>query len=63
MSDATNARKFVKPAHAGASIPDPAHPGLNLPQEGAEVPWDHYWIARERRGEVVMTEQSTTKAG
>ena len=48
------ARKFVKPAHAEARIPDPAHPGLDLPQGGAEVRWDHYWIARERHGDVVI---------
>ncbi|WP_158810229.1 DUF2635 domain-containing protein [Beijerinckia sp. L45] len=50
------ARKFVKPAHAGACIPDPAHRGLDLPQAGTDVVWDHYWIQRERRGEIIVVE-------
>ena len=58
MSDETAVRKFVKPAHADARIPDPHHPGLSLPAEGASVPWDHYWIARERQGDVVIADEA-----
>ena len=48
-------RKFVKPAHPDASIPDPAH-GRNLPPEGMEVVWDHYWIGRERSGDIIVSD-------
>ena len=56
MSSDQPIRKRVKPAHPGARIPDPAHPGLDLAQDGTEVTWDHHWIARERRGEVIVDE-------
>lgn len=54
----TNApiRKTVKPAHPGARIPDLAHPGLDLPEDGLEVVWSVDWILRERRGEIVIIE-------
>ena len=55
-------RKTVKPAHEDASIPDPAHPGIDIAQDGTEVVWDAYWIAREMRGEVkVMTDEEVEK--
>ena len=49
-------RKTVRPAHEGASIPDPAHPGIDISDAGTEVVWDHYWIARLARGEIEIIE-------
>ena len=55
MTDAP-IRKYVKPAHPDAKIPDPSHPGMDLPASGTEVTWDHYWIGRERRGEIEVAD-------
>ncbi|UDL95504.1 DUF2635 domain-containing protein [Lichenihabitans sp. PAMC28606] len=54
MTDAP-VRKIVKPAHVGACIPDPAH-ATDLPRGGSEVVWDHYWMGRLARGEIVVVE-------
>ena len=47
-------RKTVRPAHVGACIPDPAHAGNDVAQDGTEVVWDHYWIGRLARGEIIV---------
>ena len=49
-------RKFVRPSLPGALIPDHARGNAMLPQTGAEVTWDHNWIARQARGEIVVVE-------
>ena len=54
-------RIIVKPAHPGARIPDPAH-GNFLAQDGAEVVWDHAWILRALRGEIVIVEPLAAEA-
>lgn len=48
-------RKFVKPAQAGASIPDPAR-GRDLPQDGQPVAWNAHWARLERRGDIEVTD-------
>lgn len=48
-------RKYVKPAHEGACIPDPAH-RQDLPQGGMQVVWDHYWRGREMSGDIIVSD-------
>jgi hypothetical protein len=46
-------RVHVKPAIAGATIPDPSR-GRDLPPDGAEVEWTAYWAGMEMRGDVIV---------
>ena len=55
-------RKIVKPANLGADIPDPEHGNMPLPQEGSEVVWNAYWIARENGGDIVVLHEPATEA-
>jgi len=54
-------RKFVKPAHKGASIPDPDR-GRNLPPGGDEVEWSAHWALLAERGDVIVREVSPDKS-
>ncbi len=45
-------RRTIKPAHPLATIPDPDHRN-DLPTDGAEVVWSHYWQAHLDKGNVV----------
>ncbi|SFM76419.1 DUF2635 domain-containing protein [Methylobacterium pseudosasicola] len=44
-------RKHVKPADAGASIPDPVRQ-TDLPPEGRVVDWSVHWARLEARGDI-----------
>ncbi len=57
MTDAI--RKTVKPAHPGGRIPDPEHGNQDIPQDGLSVIWNHYWIGRQQRGEILVIEPET----
>ena len=45
-------RKFVKPSHALAKIPDLEHPGNPLTKDGREVNWSAHWARHEKQGNV-----------
>lgn len=47
--------KHVRPAEAGAAIPDPAH-RRDLPQEGIVVEWSPHWALLALRGDVIVSE-------
>lgn len=44
---------FLKPARAGLRVPIPGAPGRVLPEEGAEVVEETYWLRRLADGDVV----------
>lgn len=60
MSISAAATMWVKPARAGLIVRDP-ETMKQLPDDGAEVPVNSYWIRRLRDGDVVEVEARTKK--
>lgn len=52
-------RRFVKPSHPGATIPDPDH-RTDLPAAGCEVVWSHYWADHLGKGNIEVVEAAAT---
>jgi len=48
-------RILVQPATEGLKVPIPGRPGQYLPDDGALVPFDSYWLRRLKDGDVVTT--------
>lgn len=48
-------RKYVKPAHADATIPDPVRKS-DLPREGREVEWSVHWAHLAAREDIIVSE-------
>lgn len=54
MTETVVTRCHVRPAIAGAAIPDPER-GRDLPAGGIEVDWSPYWARLAASGDVVAT--------